>query len=77
MVSLESISCFSQSNTRIVGWGGLAILLFLYDHLNEFQLFLYRGGILLTAIPTALLKIDTSSPVTLLSKVLQTRILPG
>jgi peptidoglycan/LPS O-acetylase OafA/YrhL len=32
------------------GWAGLLALVFLYKQLNEFQQFLYRGGILLTAL---------------------------
>ena len=60
---------------EIIGWSGLAALLFLYNYLNEFWLFLYRGGIPLTALASALLIIGASSPTTSLSKFLESRVL--
>ncbi len=60
---------------EIIGWTGLVGLLLLYNLLNEFQLFLYRGGILLAALMTALLIIGASSPSTSLSKLFEHRIL--
>jgi len=60
---------------EIIGWSGLATLLFLYNYLNEFWLFLYRGGIPLTALASALLIIGASSPTTSLSKLLESRVL--
>jgi peptidoglycan/LPS O-acetylase OafA/YrhL len=61
--------------TEVLGWSGLIALLILYNWLNEFQPFLYRGGILVTALSSALLIIGASSPMTLLSKLLETRLL--
>ncbi len=52
------------------GWLGLALLLFLYYRLDEFQDFLYRGGFFLTSAATAAAVLAASSPRTLLSKVL-------
>ena len=56
---------------EVLGWSGLAALLILYNYLNEFRLFLYRDGILLTALASALLIIGASSPITSLSKLLE------
>src|SRR6185503_5207901 len=69
----------SQASRRgkleVLSWGGLVTLLILYNYLNEFQLFLYRGGILLTAFASALLIMGASSPITSLSKLFESRIL--
>ena len=54
-----------------LGWAGLATLMILYNKLNEFQPFLYQGGILVTAIASALLIIGASSPVTRIGKILE------
>jgi len=43
----------------------------LYNQLNEFQPFLYRGGILVTAIASAFLIVGASSRTTLISKILE------
>jgi peptidoglycan/LPS O-acetylase OafA/YrhL len=58
-----------------LGWAGLLALVILYNKLNEFQPFLYRGGILLTALASALLIVGASTPTTLISRLLETRIL--
>jgi peptidoglycan/LPS O-acetylase OafA/YrhL len=67
----------SPTSTRrlpeILGWSGLLALLILYNSLNEFQPFLYRGGIFVTALASALLIIGASSPRTLLARLLETR----
>jgi len=65
----------SRRLTEVLGWSGLVALLILYNQLNEFQHFLYRGGILVTALSSALLIIGASSPITRLSKLLETRLL--
>ena len=65
----------SRRISEVLGWSGLIALLILYNWLNEFQPFLYRGGIFVTALASALLIIGASSPVTLLSKLLETRLL--
>ncbi len=57
------------------GWAGLLALTILYNKLNEFQPFLYRGGILLTALASALLIVGASTPATFISRVLETRVL--
>ena len=54
-----------------LGWTGLMALMILYNQLNEFQPFLYRGGILATAIASAFLIVGASSPKTLISKILE------
>jgi peptidoglycan/LPS O-acetylase OafA/YrhL len=64
-----------RGQLEILGWTGFATLLILYNYLNEFQPFLYRGGILLTAIASALLIIGAASPITALSKLLESRLL--
>jgi peptidoglycan/LPS O-acetylase OafA/YrhL len=65
----------SRAKLEALGWSGLAALLILYNYLNEFRPFLYRGGILLTALASACLIIGASSPATALSKLLESRIL--
>jgi peptidoglycan/LPS O-acetylase OafA/YrhL len=60
---------------EVLGWSGLVALLILYNRLNEFQPFLYQGGILVTALASALLIVGASSPMTLLGKILETRLL--
>ncbi len=60
---------------EVLGWGGLIALMILFNQLNEFQSFLYRGGILLTALASALLIVGASSPFTWISKLLETRVL--
>lgn len=64
-----------RGKLEVLSWSGLAILLVLYNYLNEFQLFLYRGGILLTALASALLIIGASSPITSLGKLFESRVL--
>lgn len=58
-----------------LGWAGLLALVILYNKLNEFQPFLYRGGFLLTALASALLIVGASTPTTLISRLLETRAL--
>ena len=69
----------SQASRRgkleVLSWGGFVALLVLYNYLNEFQLFLYRGGILLTAFASAFLIMGASSPITSLSKLFESRVL--
>lgn len=65
----------SRVKLEVLGWSGLAALLILYNYLNEFRLFLYRGGILLTALASACVIMGVSSPITSLSKLLESRIL--
>ena len=60
---------------EVLSWSGLVALLVLYNYLNEFQPFLYRGGILLSALASALLIMGASSPITSLSKLFESRIL--
>jgi len=60
---------------EVLGWSGLIALFILYNQLNEFQSFLYRGGILVTALASAFLIIGASSPITLLSKLLESPVL--
>ena len=55
-----------------LGWTGLLALVILYSKLNEFQPFLYRGGILLTALASALLIVGAATPTTFLSRLLET-----
>jgi len=59
-----------QHLAEIAGWLGLALLLFLYHRLDEFQDFLYRGGFFLTSAATAATVLAASSPRTLFSKIL-------
>jgi peptidoglycan/LPS O-acetylase OafA/YrhL len=65
----------SRGVLELFGWSGLIALLLLYNQLNEFQPFLYRGGILVTALASALLIIGASSPVTSISKFLELPLL--
>ena len=65
----------SRGFLEAVGWAGLLALMILYNKLNEFQPFLYRGGILLTALASALLIVGASTPTTFISRVLETRVL--
>lgn len=64
-----------RGKLEILGWSGLITLLVLFNSLNEFRIFLYRGGFLLTAIASALLIIGASSPTTSLSKLFENRML--
>jgi len=64
-----------QHILEALGWGGLITLMILFNQLNEFQPFLYRGGILITALASALMIIGASSPTTGISKLLETRLL--
>jgi peptidoglycan/LPS O-acetylase OafA/YrhL len=57
------------------GWIGLLALMLLYNRLNEFQPFLYRGGILITAMATAMLIFGASASSTVISRLLETRLL--
>lgn len=61
--------------SEILGWAGLLSLAVLYNKLNEFQPFLYRGGILVTALASALLIVGASTPGTWISRLLETRLL--
>ncbi|MGZ9166542.1 MAG: acyltransferase family protein, partial [Anaerolineales bacterium] len=58
-----------------LGWAGLLALIILYNQLNEFQPFLYRGGILVTALASALLIVGASTPTTWISRLLEIRVL--
>lgn len=58
-----------------LGWAGLLALVILYNQLNEFQPFLYRGGILATALASALLIVGASTPTTWISRLLEARLL--
>ena len=60
---------------ELAGWSGLLALIILYNKLNEFQPLLYRGGILATALSSALLIVGASRPASLLSKLLETPLL--
>ena len=60
---------------ELAGWSGLLVLIILYNKLNEFQPLLYRGGILVTALSSALLIVGASSPTSLLSKLLEMPLL--
>jgi peptidoglycan/LPS O-acetylase OafA/YrhL len=60
---------------ELAGWSGLLALIILYNKLNEFQPLLYRGGILVTALSSALLIVGASRPASLLSKLLETPLL--
>ena len=60
-----------QLRFETLGWAGLFALLIFYNRLNEFQPFLYRGGILLTALASALLIVGASTPTTFISRVLE------
>ena len=56
---------------EVLGWAGLLALMILYNQLNEFQPFLYRGGILVTALASALLIVGASTPATGISRLLE------
>jgi peptidoglycan/LPS O-acetylase OafA/YrhL len=58
-----------------LGWAGLLALVILYNKLNEFQPFLYRGGILVTALASSLLIVGASSPTTSISRLLEIGVL--
>jgi hypothetical protein len=47
-----------------LGWAGLLALMLLYNRLNEFQPFLYWGGIIVVALASALLVVGASTPTT-------------
>ncbi|HJR80514.1 MAG TPA: acyltransferase family protein [Anaerolineales bacterium] len=64
-----------RSLHEALGWTGLFALMILYNQLNEFQPFLYRGGILLTALASALLIVGASTPNTLIGRLLELRLL--
>ncbi len=66
---------FRKRWQEFAGWSGLLALIILYNKLNEFQPLLYRGGILVTALSSALLIVGASSPTSSLSKLLETRLL--
>lgn len=57
--------------SETLGWTGLLALMILYNKLNEFQPFLYRGGILITALASALLILGASSSSTWISRFLE------
>jgi peptidoglycan/LPS O-acetylase OafA/YrhL len=71
----QELPTSSRRIPEVLGWSGLVALLILYNQLNEFQPFLYRGGILVTALSSALLILGASSPITVLGKLLETRLL--
>ena len=60
---------------EVIGWTGLLALIIFYNKLNEFQPFLYRGGILATALSSAFVIVGASSPTSFLSKLLETPLL--
>ena len=60
---------------ELLGWTGLLGLVVLYNQLNEFQPFLYRGGILLTALASAFLIVGAASPGTWLGRLLEHPVL--
>lgn len=60
---------------ELCGWFGLIALVFLYNQLNEFQPFLYRGGILVTALASAFLIVGAASPGTSISRCLEFPVL--
>ena len=61
-----------RGTSELLGWIGLLALMFFYTKFNEFQPFLYRGGILLTALASALLIVGAAAPGTLLGRLLET-----
>ncbi|HET9587385.1 MAG TPA: acyltransferase family protein [Anaerolineales bacterium] len=71
----EASVSLGRGKLEFLGWSGLITLLILFNYLNEFRPFLYRGGILLTALASATLIVGASSPVTSLSKFLEHRLL--
>jgi peptidoglycan/LPS O-acetylase OafA/YrhL len=72
---LPSTRLMRRGTTELLGWTGLLALLLLYNQLNEFQPFLYRGGILITALASALLIVGASSPGTSLGRLLENPVL--
>jgi peptidoglycan/LPS O-acetylase OafA/YrhL/lysophospholipase L1-like esterase len=54
----------------LVGLTGLAILLFMIWHTSEYEAFLYRGGLVLLSVATALVIAVLAHPASLLGKVL-------
>ena len=64
-----------RGTLELFGWAGLLALVFIYNQLNEFQQFLYRGGILLTAPASTLLIVGASNPVTSTSRLIENRAL--
>ena len=71
----RSTSRMDRRTFDALGWAGLLALIILYNKLNEFQPFLYRGGILVTALASALLIVGASSPGTWISRLLEIRVL--
>jgi peptidoglycan/LPS O-acetylase OafA/YrhL len=71
----QELPTTSRRITEVMGWSGLIALVILYNRLNEFQPFLYRGGVLITALSSALLIVGASNPITRLSKFLEIRSL--
>jgi hypothetical protein len=59
--------------SEVLGWAGMLALVILYNKLNEFQPFLYRGGTLATALASALLIVGASHPGTWISRLLEVR----
>jgi hypothetical protein len=57
------------------GWAGLFAVLILYNKLNEFQPFLYRGGTHVAALASALLIVGASCPGTRIGRLLDARVL--
>lgn len=71
----KATSASSRGKLEVWGWSELAALRILYIYLNELRPFSYRGGILLTVLPSALVIIVASSPTTSPGKLLESRIL--
>src|SRR6185436_9305160 len=70
--SPEDLSRKSSSRfPEALGWTGLLVLMLLYYKLNEFQPFLYRGGILVTALASAMLIVGAATPGTWISRLLE------
>lgn len=71
----RALHASDRGKLEILGWSGFITLLVLYNYLNEFRPFLYRGGFLIIALASALLILGASSPLTSLSKLFENRLL--
>ena len=71
----QTLRKINRGAFEVLGWAGLLVLVILYNKLNEFQPFLYRGGILLTALASALLMVGASTPGTWIGRLLEARLL--